>query len=261
MPSPFPGMDPYLEDEGVFPNFHAAFLVRLVEALNAAMPRGFVATSATRVWVDDSACSEPDVAVVSRRPRPGGSAFDPAALAQSGLVPVVSRPTEPLKQLYLDIVTPQGRRLVTHIELLSPSNKASGRGRRLYKRKQRECLLGGVNLVEIDLLRAGRHATSADLPRALRQTGGFDYHVALTVPAAYPTVYVQPIRLEDPLPKLTVPLDRGTPPVEIALRPVIDRCYDAGRFEELIDYARPCHPPLTPARQTWAAGMLAGRGE
>ena len=257
MPSPFPGMDPYIESEEVFPGFHNSFITHLQDSLNEKLPKGYIASSATRVWVDDVAPNEPDVAVSSPRSKPRPARFDPAEFVHAGLVAVVTPAPEPHEEAYLEIITPSGRRLVTHIELLSPSNKDRGKGKRLYKRKQYECQLGGVNLVEIDLLRSGVHATDADLPSARQLTGGFDYHIALSIPSAYPTVYVQPIRLEDPLPVLPIPLDAGIPPILIALRTIVDQCYGGGRYAELIDYTRPCSPPLSGKREAWARALTA----
>ena len=43
MPSPFPGMDPYLEDPAHWRGVHAVLIVGCYEALNATLPEGFVA--------------------------------------------------------------------------------------------------------------------------------------------------------------------------------------------------------------------------
>jgi len=66
MPSPFPGMDPWLEDEDVFPDLHESLCQYVREALNAAMPPGYVATLKNRVWIDDELRREPDVSVFGR---------------------------------------------------------------------------------------------------------------------------------------------------------------------------------------------------
>ena len=66
MPSPFPGMDPWLEDDETFPDLHEKLLVYLGDALNAVLPPGYRARARTRVWVDDEARREPDVSVLGR---------------------------------------------------------------------------------------------------------------------------------------------------------------------------------------------------
>ena len=79
---------------------------------------------------------------------------------------------EPFVEIY--VRTEGGRRLVTSIEVLSPSNKTPGdKGRDLFLRKQKELLSGKVNLVDIDLLRGGKHATAVPLEQALAACGSF----------------------------------------------------------------------------------------
>src|SRR5438094_891369 len=68
MPSPFPGMDPYLEDPAVFPDLHDSLITYARDALNAQLPPPYYAGSAARVWVDLSHRHVgPDVGVL----RPG----------------------------------------------------------------------------------------------------------------------------------------------------------------------------------------------
>jgi Protein of unknown function (DUF4058) len=38
MPSPFPGMDPFLENPGIFSDFHDSFITYLRENLQANLP-------------------------------------------------------------------------------------------------------------------------------------------------------------------------------------------------------------------------------
>ena len=258
MPSPFPGMDPYLEDREIFPNLHHSLIFLMMEVLNHALPRGYVAGSATRVWVDRETQSEPDVSVFTRRDPPEG-AFDPAPYRHGGMVAVATtaRASDPFEEAYLQIRSGRGRRLVTHVEVVSPSNKASGKAREMYQAKQTECHLGGVNMVEIDLLRHGKPVTSAPPGRLRAAAGAFDYHVCVTAAEAYPDHYVYPIRLPDRLPDVPVPLDPPLPPVIVGLQALMDRCYDAGRYGEVAEYARACEPPLTPDQAAWAAGVLA----
>ena len=54
MPSPFPGMDPYLEDPDVFPNLHDKFIVYLEEFLQPQLPERYYAKTAQRTWVEDT---------------------------------------------------------------------------------------------------------------------------------------------------------------------------------------------------------------
>lgn len=259
MPSPFPGMDPWLEDEEVFPNLHDRLIISMQDALNAAMPPGYVATSKNRVWVDPELQREPDVAVFGRERGPNGGA---AAAALPGLVAVGQElVSDPVEEPYLEILSAKGKRLVTAVEVVSLANKRAGeKGRKAYQDKQHEYRLAGVNLVEIDLLRRGPHVTATPLPRLRQVLGAFDYHVSVVVAGPTPSYHAAGIRLADRLPAIGIPLDPGVPPVTIDLQPMIDTGYDRGRYTELFDYNRPCAPPLTAEQQAWAEGILRAKG-
>jgi hypothetical protein len=261
MPSPFPGMDPWLEDEELFPDLHDSLITYLREALNAALPAGYIARMKNRVWVDEELRREPDVSLLDRgrnRPDPAGG----DVLALPGLVAVGLEPSsDPADQPYLEIVSSKGKRLVTAIEVLSLANKRGGeKGRKAYQDKQQEYRLGGVNLVEIDLLRDGPHTTAVPLARLRRVAGAFDYHVSVVVAGTPNQFYAAPIRLADRLPAIGIPLDPGVPPVTADLQPLLDRAYDTGRYADEVRYDRPCPVPLTPEQQAWAAGVLKAKG-
>ncbi len=260
MPGPFPGMDPWLEDEEFFPGLHERLAVYICDALNAAVPKGYVATIKNRVWVDDEQRREPDVALVGRDRGPGTPAAATATLP--GMTTVGrERVREPAEEPYLEIVSPRGRRLVTAVEVVSPANKRAGpKGRKAYRDKQEEFGLAAVNLIEIDLLRRGPHVTAVPLAKLRRAVGPFDYHVSALVAGKPNWFHAAGIALADRLPAVGVPLDPGVPPVTVDLQSLLDRCYDAARYAEMVDYRAACDPPLTPEQQAWAAGVLREKG-
>ncbi len=269
MPSPFPGMDPWLEDPNVFPDLHDTLIVYLREALNATLPPGYFAATTTIVWVDDTQRSQPDVSLMARshpvrpsRPdRNGGVAIleNPTRLQLLGTRPAIE--AETVEEKYLEIRSADGERIVTAIEILSRSNKvAGGAGRRAYLDKQLEFCLGGVNMVEIDLLRSGTHTTAAPRPSlALLHSGPVHYHVCVTESGEVNRLFGAAFPLEHPLPEIEIPLEPGVPRVVIALQPLLDRAYDTGRYSIRTDYAQPPTPPLSPEEQAWADGILRER--
>ncbi len=222
MPSPFPGMDPWLELSGVFPDLHNSLITYLREAINAALPAGYVATTSNRVWID----------------------------------PV----SEPWEEPYLEIVSNDGDRLVTAIEVLSLSNKKPGdSGRSSYLQKQNEFRRGGVNLVEIDLLRGGTHTTVVSLERLRKLVPTYDYHICVTAVGDPNHCQVRGFRMMDRLPAIHVPLDPGIRPVIVELQPILDRIYDTGKYRRLAKYDRKTpEPTLTPEQQQWADNILKG---
>lgn len=260
MPSPFPGMDPWLEGGEVFPNLHERLIIYMQDALNAALPPGYVATSKNRVWVDPELQREPDVALFGRD-RPSNGKGDPA-VALAGLTAIAQElTTDPLEESYLEILSAKGKRLVTAFEVISLTNKRAGeQGRKTYQDKQHEYWLSDVNLVEIDLLRRGPHVTATPLKLLREKLGEFDYHISAVVPGARPSHHGAGIKLADRLPAIGIPLDPGVTPITIDLQPMIDVAYDRGRYTELFSYREPPDPPLTPDQQAWAEGVLRAKG-
>jgi len=51
MPSPFPGMDPYLETARFWPGFHNIFIAEIVGMLNETLPSDFAANAEERVYI------------------------------------------------------------------------------------------------------------------------------------------------------------------------------------------------------------------
>ncbi len=266
MPSPFPGMDPWLESPALFPDLHNRFITHLSEALNDVLPPPYFAAIANRVWVEESERRiEPDANVLKPPGANGhaGPTGGVATLTGPGLltIPAEAPTDEPLEEAFLEIhSSPGGERLVTAVEVLSLSNKGTGTSNRIaYRQKQRELRAAGVNLVEIDLLRAGRHTTLAAEVELQRAAVGYVYHACVFDAAKPKDVTVAPLRLPDRLPNLPIPLSAAAS-VSIDLQPVLDRCYDAGLYARRVRYADPCEPPLTADQQAWADGVLRARG-
>jgi hypothetical protein len=221
MPSPFPGMDPYLEHPAIFPGLHDSMITYLREALQARLPEPYYAEIGERVWVQVS--------------------------------------HDEYREPYLEIVAMlEGERLVTTIEVLSLTNKTPGaHGRALYLRKQPEVLDSQINLVEIDLLRGGQHTTAVPRDLAVAQAGPFDYHVCVHHFDNLEDYSVYPISLPEPLPAIQIPLLPGAPLVVVDLQEVFQRCYDTGPYRRRIDYRHALpEPPLSPQYREWAAQWL-----
>jgi hypothetical protein len=223
MPSPFPGMDPYLEHPAVFPGLHDRLIAYLSEALQARLPEPYYAEIGERL--------------------------------------VVTVPQDQFREPYVEIrAGGESERVVATIEVLSLTNKMAGiRGRELYLRKQREVLASQIHLVEIDLLRAGQHTTAVPLSRARARAGPFDYHVCLHRFDNWEDFFVYPVRLPDRLPEVAIGLLPGDGDVAVDLQDVFQRSYDAGPYRRRIRYRQtePV-PPLEPEARQWAARLLAG---
>ena len=93
MPSPFPGMDPWLERHNLFPDLHDVLITFVRAAIASALPEGYVATSTNRVWVDDELRRDPDVSLLGPdRPATDGQAGDWASpFRAAGMVAVAGQ--------------------------------------------------------------------------------------------------------------------------------------------------------------------------
>ena len=265
MPSPFPGMDPFLEDPDIFPDFHDSFITHARDRIQEHLPPPYIAALGRRAWIEVSErFIGPDVQVVRPVYAPAeteGGAVAVAALPRAE--PLVIHVThderhEPLIEIYMG--RGSERRLVTSIELLSLSNKTPGAGtmypwsgRDLYLRKQREILDGKVHLVEIDLLRGGEHTTAVPRHRLAREAGEFEYHVSIHHFDNLEDFFVYPIRLNEPLPEIAIPLLPGDPPLLLDLQAVFQRTYNAGPYHREIDYRQDAPPP--PLGQVWRSWL------
>jgi hypothetical protein len=255
-------MDPWLERPMVFPDVHLSLVYLLKTTVNASLPRGYTISTSNRVWVDIEVRREPDVGVFGPDNVPEGPAAV-ATMTAAGLIALETDEvlSDPIEEPYLEIVSDEGDRLVTAIEVVSRANKTSGdHGRNSYLHKQTEYRLSSVNLVEIDLLRGGPHTTAVP-ERRLRAVGPYDYHVCIMLAGAPRQFFVAPIKLTDKLPTFPIPLDPGVAPVTVDLQKAFDRCYDEGGFDRIAKYDRKKpDPPLAPEQQAWADGILRAKG-
>ncbi len=217
MPSPFPGMDPYLENPSVFPDFHDRFIAYLSEAIQPGLPEPYYAALGRRAWVEISGrFVGPDVNVIASGSRRAPSRSDISSTVTSTMEVtrpvVVTVPHDEQTETIVEIYIGRGsdRRLVTAIEVLSPINKQSGeKVRDLYLRKQSELLESQCHLVEIDLLRGGTHTTAVPEDRLRRSVPGFAYHVCSHHFDHLEDFLIYPIQLTDSLPTISIPLLPG----------------------------------------------------
>jgi hypothetical protein len=262
MASPFPGMDPYLEQ--FWGDVHQALITYARDQLQSVLPADLRARMGERVFVDTSLGENrpiyPDLRIVERGRNTGGG---PAATGGAALAEplCIQLPEEPATEGYIEIIDlHSGRRVVTVIEVLSPSNKYAGAGRTLYERMQEECRQGGVNLVEIDLLRSGPWALL--VPEELvPDSHRTPYRVFVYCPRKGALGYFYRVPLRERLPVIKVPLRQGDEDVPLDLQALIELCYRNGGYDEDIDYERDPIPPLAPADARWADALLRKQGK
>lgn len=264
MPSPFPGMDPYLEEPILWPGLHQRLITHIGDTLNALMPPHYVADIGERLYVVQPEHSVyPDTVVVQHpctpaHPEAHGERTSATMVSDQPLILTVE-PVE-VRETFVEILSLREEgRIVTVLEILSPSNKVVGsEGRQQYLTKQREVLESQTHLIEIDLLRTGAHTVAPPRERLLRHST-WDYLVSLHR-GGRNRFEVWTFTVRQRLPRFSVPLANGDPDVVLDLQAVFDRCYDAGGYARRVDYRREPPTPLQGDDATWAAALLREKG-
>ena len=267
MPSPFPGMDPFLEDHKFFGDLHGSFQFCIREQLQSRLPAPYFAAISERLivevedrdprWIE----SDTDVLRSSRDEDSGGGvAVASATSLHTRSEPMIVNDDEPEAQKFVEIRTRNDdgtEQVITSIEVLRPSNKRPGLGHDRYRQKQREVWMAGVSLVEIDLLRTGEHTTLIDPEKLVRAAPQADYHVCVTAAWNWFQKLLYAFRVEDLLPEVAVPLLPKDGYVALDLQLVFYRCYDSGPYPRRVRYELPLLvPPLKPEQQEWASKLL-----
>jgi hypothetical protein len=261
MPSPFPGMDPYLERH--WRDVHSDLVAVTRRTLNEHLPADLVARIEERVVIDDTSADRqrtvfPDVRVYEDPNVPVATA--PPSGAESAVAQpiVLELEVEEHTETFIQIVEVDGGRLVTVVEFLSPTNKLPGRDRDDYERKRDELWRAGVNVLEIDLLRLGAWR---DLIRPLVAPVHAETEYRVVGWRAHPRrrVELYPIGIRHRLPRIPVPLREGDPDTILDLQVALDEVYRGGRYDRT-DYGRACEPPLGAALSAWATGLLQAPG-
>lgn len=253
MPSPFPGMDPFIEGQ-MWRDFHTTILSAIREALMATVaPKYFVKVEESVYLQQEADESEglryPDVSVVE------GELAEPFQTSYAGTATALLEPkvyTVPkvriYRQRYLEVIERQSRRVVTVIEFLSPTNK--GDGYRDYLAKRAQVLSNPVNLVELDLLRGGRRLPTVE-PLELA-----DFYAFVSRHERRPKVEGYGWPLSQALPAIPVPLRTEDPDALLDLQQVFTTVYDRSGYRYSLDYRSVVEPPLDDAKRGWVQQAL-----
>jgi hypothetical protein len=268
-------MDPYLETPGIWPGFHNRFAVGISDELDRVLPAPYYADIEERAEMgiieesDEQQRIVLDIVVVRHPhslPRDEGGGVAVATRTRRQVSPNVELEVlnEPIRHLLVEIRDPtRGHKLVTLIEIVSPSNNRPGQDREAYARKQREVLESDASLVELDLLRGGRRiVTDVGLAERIERLKPKPAYVVLVNRVwkrggGLITCQVFPFGLRDLLPCIAVPLKEGEPEVLLDLQDIFNRAYDTGPYRRgAVDYAGPVPAPaLDPDDAAWAAEL------
>ena len=250
MPSPFPGMNPFLEGQK-WRDFHASAIYVMRRRLTALVKPRYSVDIEESVYLQEDLEDDLRFPDVSLRRQDSTAQLDSSsaglAVATEPVLYAVPR-LRRYRQRHLAIHDSQTRRLVTVIEILSPTNKAGGYHDYLAKRD--EVFAQAVHLVELDLLRGGRR-----LP-TLEPLHPDDYYAFVSRHAQRPKVAVFGWTLRDSLPRIPVPLQGADPDAVIGLQDILDTVYDESGYDTSLDYTQAVTPWLPPADANWVQEIL-----
>ena len=259
MGSPFPGMDPYIESARLWPDFHVRVIAGLSSELSRLIPEQYIIRAEERIYVDmldddDRYHGDADIAVVSPQPEPVGTlsrtSAEPGEAGKPVLIP--AKVEMEFKEHFLEIRLAKNNRIVTVVEILSPANKRPGsEGYAVYNRKREAYLLGRVNLVEIDLLRAGKR------PPMAKPWPECDFYVMVARAGRWKACEIWPISLRRRLPAIAFPLTSEDSDVRVELQPIVDRAYGESRYHHSIRYDAPLRPKPDADTANWIETVLA----
>jgi hypothetical protein len=254
MLSPFPGMNPYLEHPELWAEVHhrliSAIAIQLAPVLR---PKYRVAIEKRTYFSEGDRAIEvgiPDVAILTQVRSSGlmGSiaiAPDPSLTGLTVTLPIAQE----IKEGYLEIREIATGRVVTSIEVLSPTNKRAGVGRDAYEAKRQRVLSSQSHLVELDLLRGGK-------AMAMLQSQTYDYRVLVSRAQQRPQAQLYGFDLPDAMPIVPLPLADQDEEPPLDLHQLLGEIYEQAGFDLTIDYDQPPIPPLSADRSDWLKTIL-----
>jgi hypothetical protein len=259
--SPFPGMDPWLE--GRWGHLHHELISGLARQVSDVLPPGLSVSIEERVYVLSQESLRrrpqfvPDVAVFEFG---AGSAAASTAAVLTAATPIIIdvADDESVTEGYIEIRSLEsGEPLVTTVEAISPTDKIDANGRAEYVRKRDACYRAGVNVVEVDLIRAG--APLVDVPLSRIEAAWVTPYkcVVHRGPTSGRRFEYYPLPLRERLPRVRVPLRPADADVTVDLQEPVDDVYVRGRYASRIDYSIPPDPPLSADDAAWAAERVA----
>jgi hypothetical protein len=257
MPSPFPGMDPFIEGQ-VWEDFHHEFISDLRALLLPSVRPRYAVRVEHRIYVEYQP-GEPDhfirsdVSVIEEHrrlssTRTGGAA---TAIAVEPITLTLPMP-ERRRTAFLTVRDRATMEVVTVVEVLSPVNKRPrSAGRRKYLRKRGDVLESTAHLVEVDLLRGGARLPMVEtLPPA-------HYYAFVSREQHRPKAGVYAWSLNESLPAIPIPLAEGDQEVLLNLQEAFTAAYDRAGYDYSIDYHRPVEPSLDEADAAWVREVVS----
>ncbi|MEH2361356.1 DUF4058 family protein [Nostoc sp.] len=260
MSSPFPGMNPYLENPELWPEVHSRLIIAIADAIAPQLRPKYRVAVEKRVYqmTDENSIlvGIPDMVV--------GRSLTNTEKEPSNIIAVAAPPKKPItvnvpileevREGYLEVREVGTGEIVTVIEILSPKNKRTGEGRKAYESKRQQILGSFTHLVEIDLLRGGE-----PMPILGNQIKS-DYRILVSRSESRPKAELYPFGLQEQIPAFLLPICREDTEPLVDLQILLHGVYDRAGFDLAIDYNREPVPPLGEVDAAWVYELLKEQG-
>lgn len=253
MPSPFPGVDPYLEHPELWPEVHHRLITAIAIAIAPSIRPKYRVAIEKRIYFSEVENNDlvgiPDLTVFSKPASSDRYSSTVTLSSRSEPITVTVPVSEETREGYLEIREVGTNRVITVIEILSPKNKRPGAGREAYESKRQQILTTTTHLVEIDLLRSGT-------PMAVRGGIQSNYRILVSRGDTRPKAQLYPFTIRDEIPTFPLPLRSDDIEVQVDWQTLFNEFYDRAGFDLAIDYHLPPVPPLNDEDGAWAAALL-----
>lgn len=221
MPSPFPGMDPFLEDDKIWPTFHHHFIAGLFQIL---LPN-LIDRYRARVGQRQYATEMPLFTSIIR---------------------------EEHCEEFIEVRQRSDNKLVTLVDVVSPANKLTTQGKNAYLDRRRDARVQHASIVEIDLVLQGQPL----LDYSRDGLPDWDYAVTVTRAMQPERHEIYTATVQKRLPRFKLPLALDDRDTVVDLQAAFARCYDQGGFSAQIDYQSTPAVITDQDDRTWVNDLL-----
>ncbi|WYL93340.1 MAG: DUF4058 family protein [Gloeotrichia echinulata IR180] len=235
MKYPFPGMNPYLENPDLWSEVHHRLITAIAIAISPTLRPKYRVAIEKRTYrmsnEDAILIGIPDLAILSAKQKEQqlnsnktAIATLPTDTANKSITVTLPLPLE-IKEGYLEIREVSTGKVITVVEVLSPTNKRTKAGRKSYLDKREKILQSDTNLVEIDLIRNG------DQMPIITNIPDTDYRILVVRSDCLPSAQLFAFSVREAIPNSTIPLAQQEQEIELNLQNLILEIYEQAGFD------------------------------